>query len=590
MDSRNYSAKKYFIYGFKDYILNTNKIMTKRHFPSIREVIVDYINMYDERTQDINNKKLENAEKDMINSAKFYLKESIFYHQEIYKKEIDLILKSIEGDFAGRKNGYIMCHAFLKKMEKENFYERIVKLLMNTTNYGRVDKIIYSLVSELQYDGYSLSKLDKWYNNELKTRDITQENIDSKIEQFCLLKQNRMEFTFYVTIKLFDKESIYLGNNIVLSKQDIDFLEFPDAIMNYLQISNDTYIYKCKIEAMDVDKALEYLINAFDAYIQMNNYVYFHENNKGKTIELGEKIIVYSSREGYQKVRKVIQDERRIFHYNEEKEKRDIERFIKYRDRVYEEDISNEEVSNIQRALNIVKGQVTVNKESRIINLWSVLEYMLTFHEGKNIISKVQDIIPKVVTLYAIKDQINMFWSNLLKYEEMQSEVIGEFINNCAKVDDRRKYNLKKLITYILQQGEKLGERLAFNDVLLRGISSIGDILECAEKREKYIKQIYQEVEYDLVSIYRDRNALVHSGKKTVQDINGKILRLYSYNNSLLGVIIYYKSENPFFTIQEILNSICCTYNYYQSIISEEVDSDIIKLANICRPSYLFLE
>ena len=51
MDSRNYSAKKYFIYGFKDYILNTNKIMTKRHFPSIREVIVDYINMYDERTQ-----------------------------------------------------------------------------------------------------------------------------------------------------------------------------------------------------------------------------------------------------------------------------------------------------------------------------------------------------------------------------------------------------------------------------------------------------------------------------------------------------------------------------------------------------------
>ena len=42
------------------------------------------------------------------------------------------------------------------------------------------------------------------------------------------------------------------------------------------------------------------------------------------------------------------------------------------------------------QAINIIKGQKEQTKENRLINLWSVLEYMLTFHNGDNIISKVK--------------------------------------------------------------------------------------------------------------------------------------------------------------------------------------------------------
>lgn len=586
-ERKSYNAKKYFIYGFKDYISNRNKIMSKRYFPSIREIMVDYINMYDERIQDGNNKKLENAEKDMEEVVSFYLKKSVFYHADIYKKEIDLILKNIKGDGREKKSSYIMCKTFLKKMELENFYDKIIGLIMETTNYNTIDKIIYSLISELQYDGYSLSKIDSWYNKKLQTRDISLNNIDEKIRQFSQFKQNKMSVTLYVTIKHLGKESVFLGNNIRLSKIDLENVNLPEEMKNYLQISSQAEVFQCEIQAMDKDKALEILLNAFDSYIQMNNFVYSNGHDYGRKIEVGEKIISYCIGEGYQKNRKVIKDEEKIFRYSEEKEKRDIERFIQYRDRVYEENIASDEVSNIQRALNIVKGQMQINKESRIINLWSVLEYILTFHEGRNIISKVKDVIPKVISLYVIKDEINMFWSNLKRY--IEDENVKVIIDKCVDSDDETKYDLKKLIEYIMSEGEKLSDKLNFNDVLKKEVCTIGSILTNEDYRKNYVQCYYEEVEYDLTKIYRARNILVHSGKNMIQDINGKILRLYRYNNSLLGVIIYYKSKNPLLTIQEILNSICYTYeNYMKSILKNNGGEE--KLYNVCRPVYMFLE
>lgn len=58
-----FDSKKYFIYAFKRHILNTNKILYKKFLPSIREVLLDYIDIYDDINQNIENKKLQNAKK-----------------------------------------------------------------------------------------------------------------------------------------------------------------------------------------------------------------------------------------------------------------------------------------------------------------------------------------------------------------------------------------------------------------------------------------------------------------------------------------------------------------------------------------------
>lgn len=40
---KRFSAKKYFVFAFKKYILNENKILSKKFQPSIRELLSDYI-------------------------------------------------------------------------------------------------------------------------------------------------------------------------------------------------------------------------------------------------------------------------------------------------------------------------------------------------------------------------------------------------------------------------------------------------------------------------------------------------------------------------------------------------------------------
>lgn len=96
-----------------------------------------------------------------------------------------------------------------------------------------------------------------------------------------------------------------------------------------------------------------------------------------------------------------------MFDNTENREIQDVEDFIRYREKVFNENINSQEVFNIQRALNIIKSQITQSQENKIVNLWAVLEYMLTFKESwGSIVSKVKDIVPKVLSLYFLKDKI----------------------------------------------------------------------------------------------------------------------------------------------------------------------------------------
>lgn len=283
-----------------------------------------------------------------------------------------------------------------------------------------------------------------------------------------------------------------------------------------------------------------------------------------------------------------IYDDKILFNKSERKELEDIKDFIEYRENVYLMNIGHDEIVNIQRAINIIKGQKNQTKENRLINLWSVLEYILTFHSGKSIIGKVKDIVPKVCCLYVIKDKINMFWNLLYNFKGSKHECVNQMINECVREDDDYKYDLNKLIQYIQKKDKAIIDEFDFNDVLKRYIAEIGMLLNSETSRVNFIKSKYVDIEMDLIRIYRDRNILIHSGRRDIRNINYKTLRLYYYNNSILGLIIHYKKNNPQLTIEEILNAIDCTYNKYINMIAEKLEIDQLK--EICRPKYLYIE
>ena len=271
-----------------------------------------------------------------------------------------------------------------------------------------------------------------------------------------------------------------------------------------------------------------------------------------------------------------------LFSNMEKREKEDIQDFIKYRNRLYRQRIISEEIVNLQRALNIAKNYSDQSQENRIINLWAVLEYILTFHEGTSIIAKVKDIIPKIVCLYFVKDKINSFWFRLNNVK--RNESVDEFLKKCRVDDADYYYDLDKFLDYIQSKGPCLIDEFIFNDILMRDIAEIGYLIN-DKNRKSCIEKRYMEVSCDLVRIYRTRNILIHSRHRNSMNLNYKSLRLYQYINHLLGVIIYYKNKNPHFTITEILNSIEYTYKEY----IDNIGKDDITPKQICKPEYLFL-
>lgn len=147
---------------------------------------------------------------------------------------------------------------------------------------------------------------------------------------------------------------------------------------NYLNYGGNTYLYTVVLKCRDYYKGLEILIDSLNSYIQMVNYL--DENNE---LTINDKIVVKIDEGKYEKLRKQIYDDVILFDKSEFKEVEDIKDFMEYREKVYSMNIGYDEITNIQRAINIIKGQKEQTKENRLINLWSVLEYMLTFHNGE---------------------------------------------------------------------------------------------------------------------------------------------------------------------------------------------------------------
>jgi len=602
--NKNFNAKKYFIYGFKGYIKNDHKFLSKVHTPSIRELLMDYVEIHEDITTNLELEKLENARKELLDAMKYHLKSSILYESSFYNKELILLIKQID-NLSGKvkkekiihySHIYNLCNALIKKINSNNIYMHIVNLVKGYNNFRESEKAIHLMVNELLFEGYSLSFLESWFREKVSKVEMNKENIDGILDEFCKLKKSNESFCYYITVaenEYFTKNTLNIDFNLSLIKQDYSALNLIDStsredIKSFLQVTEGYNICEIKINSMDYFKGLNQILNSIQSYFQMIDYV-TEEGKKPKKLFL-EKIVCRLPDDTYIKLRiggdsYIPTDTKILFSKVENRERQDVEDFLVYRDKLFSQNIRSQEVFNIQRALNIVKTQLTQSQENKVINLWAVLEYVLTFKEsGSSIISKVKDIVPKVVCLYIMKDKINVFWNRVYEQRGKSAPIIEEFLE-CKKEGEDYHYDLSKLITFIEKKGPDLIQELSFNDNLKREISEIGQFIAQPKRLYEYLKEKEEEIKHDLVRIYRTRNVLIHSGKEMRFNLECKALRLYSYNNNLLGLIIYYMCKNPQVKITEILNSIDYTYEHYIKELKEETLSQ----EEICKPKYLFI-
>lgn len=298
--SKQLSARKYFLFSFKKYISNENKILYKNFLPSIREILLDYINTYEDSVD--NNIKLEKSKNDIIDAVIFFSQESIFYKKGSYKEELDLLIddlrkirqKSLDKTEEGKI--YNRCTAMVKKISKDDIYTDLCNIIKSLSSFEEVDRAIQTSISEMLYDGYSLKYIENWYNDNVakELTDLTDIKIENLINKFSGFNIDETIFKYFITIKTTRnlREKIYLDCNLIMEQVDFENINLinnedgKDA-KNYLQYGANTLIYSIEVKAKDCYKALEILIDSLNSYFQMDDYI-----NEENQLLINQKVVV----------------------------------------------------------------------------------------------------------------------------------------------------------------------------------------------------------------------------------------------------------------------------------------------------------
>lgn len=286
---KSFSAKKYFINGFKEYIKNAHKSLSKIYTPSIRELLLDYVEIHEDIISNLELDKLGNARRELIEAMRFYIKNSILFDCSLYNKELILLveqLKKINEKEGGEKtlqysHIYNNCNSLIKKIDSNNIYMSIVDLVKNYKSFIEAEKAIHLIINELMYEGYSLKYLDSWVSENLGNIELDVENIDFILNKFSKLKRNHTKYTYYINVfenEYFSKEKLYTDFNLALIKQDFDTLNLGvdrngKENKSFLQITKEYHVCKIEIESLDYFKGLELILSSINSYFQMIDYV-----------------------------------------------------------------------------------------------------------------------------------------------------------------------------------------------------------------------------------------------------------------------------------------------------------------------------
>lgn len=581
MDKKNNElAKLYFIRSLKKFITNEYKILAKKYYPSIQQLLMNYIILHNEIKEHKEISKLEKSRNDLVDSIKFFLKDCI-YKKTDYVWEIQSLQRLIEGEKVNYESLSKACAAFLKKISESNIYEKISNIVLETEIFEEIDQIIDIFIKELLYDGYSLCYIDEWYNEQYKANTKDGDlNIDGFIKAIKSLKHKNKELHYYLT---FDNDenlesTFFIASGVKIQRASED--ELPDKYRSYLQTTGENRVFKITIKAKDAYKGGETIQKLIESYLLIINKI----NNNHSQLRM-KYVVKYDNGEFLKLTKK--QSDSMLFLITDSREKYDLFDFKEYRSRVFSAEIKTDGISTIERVFNILQSHKTQTSEMQLINLWSAMEYLLSYLEDVSIITKAKNIIPKLMCLYCFKDKINIYWSNIRRAIHFNKEA-RKIFDYCKDSNDQEKYNLNKVLEYIKIHEESSAEKLSEQGgiVLKRMYLEIGNYLynpRC--ERVQLVKKQHDVISNDIISIYRSRNILVHSGISTVDSIDLKVVRLQQYISNLLGVIVHFKRKNPLFTISEILNSIVVTYEEYCSRINEEI-TDVCYLV---KPTYVFL-
>lgn len=445
--------------------------------------------------------------------------------------------------------------------------EYIDLIIQKSYSYKDIDLIVEYFVSELINLEYSFKYLSEWKKSQnlfkANIKSFTAETIGETLSSFKDLIKEPIKYTILLNSWLPDEIKTELESEGVIHinykyKNPKD--EEVEAIsQNQLNFSHSDQ-YKSltvEVDANDKYKAIEKVVKNIENYLEM--YKRFYDFDK---VAVNVNCLLSSDKGEWVKMKTDNTDTQVFSKSIGERENEDIRDFLLLRDKVRKENGKiNTTIMQLNNSFDMLNKSINSTVENRLLNNWSSLEYLLNSYEGKSIIGKIIDIVLKVISLYFVKDCLNILWDKLQINKGIHEiEIVKDLLRECSKAEN--KYDKNKLVEFLRKESnlEELYSGLEQDAVMHREIAFLREILNDLSKTLENVGKIHDSIEHDLTRIYRVRNKLVHSHNSISYNVDILTIRLNKYVNSLLGTIIHYLKRNPHLDITEVLNSIYETY------------------------------
>ncbi|WKG33400.1 hypothetical protein [Priestia aryabhattai] len=644
------SAKKYFIAKVGEYFKNKDYSLQTNRTDSLRNIFQEIIELNEEMNRKNTDKdRLKTSMKYLMEGLLFTFKNNpLFKHQKI-ERDISYLISKLdtnlkkdhqnEKEKESKKNKQNNKQNNVQDDDKTNFDDSIFNAITSLNkrfesvsilelhieiiegqkqplSYREVDELLNSFVSELIYEGFSLKYLDDWFIKNIQKRITynklaTDQEVTETLDLFKKFDKSRREFEIVFSLTLpkevynqatdqqqikivnkytyiKDKEKIYdeIQKNLEMFELDNDEItQQMKIIRKYMPISKaNTLFIKASIKAFDKYKAVELLQQPIENYLQI-----YKLKNSSSNIGCGSRAIYLKPQKKWEMLDTSSISLNMLQKNYSKREKEDINDFIILREELKQKDIVSNEIFILERAFGLINSlSSNISLENRLLNLWSALEYILIPFPKKSIIEKARQIIPKVISLYTVKDKMNILWDNL--QTSNGTEEVKSLLSSCISTekvssDKIKKYDKDKFANLLKNKTTATILHNSFNSsILRRQIAELNGLLNKQKELKEVMRLNSKIINHDLNRIYRVRNKLVHSGRNIPQNIEIITGRLFRYVSCLIGTLIHYLDRSPHLTIEEILHSIVATYDWY---LSEDLAQ--LEINDLVTPPYLYL-
>lgn len=610
-DAKLLGGQRYFISKVIEYFdpqqsYIFTKVLQDKRYDSISLMLDEFLEINRDIKEGTNDKsKLKNSLNSSLKSILFHCKQNPLLIKGSFSRDVNYLIKKIDA-YLKEPNDLSLntistsISSLFKQYSSKNLIEEYIDLIIQKSHsYKDIDLIVEYFVSELINLEYSFKYLSEWKKFQklfkANIKSFTAETIGETLSSFKDLIKEPIKYTILLNSWLPDEIKTELESEGVIHinykyKNPKD--EEVEAIsQNQLNFSHSDQ-YKSltvEVDANDKYKAIEKVVKNIENYLEM--YKRFYDFDK---VAVNVNCLLSSDKGEWVKMRTDNTDTQVFSKSIGERENEDIRDFLLLRDKVRKENGKiNTTIMQLNNSFDMLNKSINSTVENRLLNNWSSLEYLLNSYEGKSIIGKIIDIVPKVISLYFVKDRLNILWDKLQINKGIHEiEIVKDLLRECSKAEN--KYDKNKLVEFLRKESnlEELYSGLEQDAVMHREIAFLREILNDLSKTLENVREIHDSIEHDLTRIYRVRNKLVHSHNSISYNVDILTIRLNKYVNSLLGTIIHYLKRNPHLDITEVLNSIYETYEWYLDFIKKEYEKNkkIIKAKSEQKATNLVLD